>query len=75
MLRCRDLCAGDERRTDGSKHQKRQDDAGRADGQHAGYDRSHTKLMIAEGVITEAEFKAQLSTERGNYMAVLKRMP
>ncbi len=32
------------------------------------------KLMIAKGVITEAEFKAQLSTERVNYLAVLKRM-
>ena len=32
------------------------------------------KLMIAKGVITEAEFKAQLSTERTNYLAVLKRM-
>ena len=32
------------------------------------------KLMIAKGVITEAEFKAQLSTERANYLAVLKRM-
>ena len=32
------------------------------------------KLMIAKGVITEPEFKAQLSTERANYLAVLKRM-
>ena len=32
------------------------------------------KLMIAKGIITEAEFKAQLSTERANYLAVLKRM-
>ncbi len=32
------------------------------------------KLMIAKGVIVEAEFKAQLSTERANYLAVLKRM-
>ena len=32
------------------------------------------KLMIAKGVITEAEFKAQLSTERANYLAVLKRV-
>jgi len=32
------------------------------------------KLMIAKGVSTEAEFKAQLSAERGNYMAVLKRL-
>ena len=32
------------------------------------------KLLIAKGVITDAEFKAQLSTERGNYLAVLKRM-
>ena len=32
------------------------------------------KLMIAKGVITDAEFKAQLSTERANYLAVLKRM-
>jgi hypothetical protein len=32
------------------------------------------KLMIAKGIITDAEFKAQLSTERANYLAVLKRM-
>ena len=32
------------------------------------------KLMIAKGRITEAEFKAQLSTERGNYLAVLNRI-
>ena len=32
------------------------------------------KLMIAKGVITDAEFKAQLSTERANYLAVLKRL-
>ena len=31
------------------------------------------KLMIAKGVITDAEFKANLSTERANYMAVLQR--
>ena len=32
------------------------------------------KLMIAKGIITDAEFKAQLGTERANYLAVLKRM-
>jgi hypothetical protein len=32
------------------------------------------KLMIAKGLITEAEFKAQLATEKANYLAVLKRM-
>ena len=32
------------------------------------------KLLIGKGVITDAEFKAQLSTERANYLAVLKRM-
>jgi hypothetical protein len=32
------------------------------------------KLLIAKGIITDAEFKAQLSTERANYLAVLKRM-
>lgn len=32
------------------------------------------KLMIANGVITDQEFKAQLSTERANYVAMLKRM-
>jgi hypothetical protein len=32
------------------------------------------KLMIAKGVITETEFKAQLATERANYLAVSKRM-
>jgi len=30
------------------------------------------KLMIAKGVITEDEFKAQLTTERANYLAVLR---
>ena len=32
------------------------------------------KLMIAKGLITDAEFKIQLSTERANYLAVQKRM-
>jgi hypothetical protein len=32
------------------------------------------KLLIAKGIITDAEFKAQLSTERANYVAVLKRL-
>jgi len=32
------------------------------------------KLLIEKGVIKEAEFKNQLSTERANYLAVLKRM-
>jgi hypothetical protein len=32
------------------------------------------KLLIEKGIITDAEFKAQLSTERANYLAVLKRM-
>ena len=32
------------------------------------------KLPIAKGIITEQEFKAQLSTERANYLAVLKRL-
>jgi hypothetical protein len=32
------------------------------------------KLLIAKGIITDAEFKAQLSTDRANYLAVLKRM-
>ena len=32
------------------------------------------KLLIAKGVITDAAFKAQLSTERANYLAVLKRL-
>lgn len=32
------------------------------------------KLMIAKGVITEEEFKAQLSAEQANYLAVLKRL-
>jgi hypothetical protein len=35
---------------------------------------SLAKLVIAKGVITEEEFKAQLSTERANYLAVLKRL-
>ncbi len=29
------------------------------------------KLLIAKGVFTDDEFKAQLSTERANYLAVL----
>jgi hypothetical protein len=32
------------------------------------------KLMIAKGIITDEEFKAQLSAERANYLAVLKRL-
>jgi transcription initiation factor IIE alpha subunit len=32
------------------------------------------KLLIAKGVFTDDEFKAQLSTERANYLAVLKRL-
>ena len=32
------------------------------------------KLLITKGVITEPEFKAQLSIERANYLAVLKRL-
>jgi hypothetical protein len=32
------------------------------------------KLLIAKGVFTDDEFTAQLSTERANYLAVLKRV-
>jgi hypothetical protein len=32
------------------------------------------KLLIAKGVFTDDEFKAQLGAERANYLAVLKRM-
>ena len=32
------------------------------------------KLLIAKGVITDEEFEAQLGAERGNYLAVLKRL-
>jgi len=32
------------------------------------------KLLIAKGIITDDEFKTQLSAERANYLAVLKRM-
>jgi hypothetical protein len=32
------------------------------------------KLLIEKGVFTDAEFKAQLGTERANYVAVLKRL-
>ena len=32
------------------------------------------KLMIAKGIITDEEFKAPLTTERANYLAVLKRV-
>lgn len=31
------------------------------------------KVLIAKGVFTHDEFKTQLSTERANYLAVLKR--
>jgi transcription initiation factor IIE alpha subunit len=30
------------------------------------------KLLIAKGVFTDEEFKAQLGNERANYLAVLK---
>ena len=33
-----------------------------------------TKLLIAKGVFTDEEFKTQLSAERANYLAVLKRL-
>ena len=32
------------------------------------------KLLIAKGIITDDEFKTQLSAERANYLAVLKRL-
>jgi len=32
------------------------------------------KLMTAKGIITNKEFKTQLSAERVNYLAALKRM-
>ena len=32
------------------------------------------KLLIQKGVFTDEEFKAQLGTERANYMAFLKRL-
>jgi mannitol/fructose-specific phosphotransferase system IIA component (Ntr-type) len=32
------------------------------------------KLLIAKGVITDEEFKTQLTAERANYLAVLKRL-
>lgn len=32
-----------------------------------------TKVLIEKGLITEAEFRAKLSAERANYLAVLKR--
>ena len=35
---------------------------------------SLAKLLIAKGVIADTEFKSQLSTERANYLAVLKRL-
>jgi hypothetical protein len=39
---------------------------------HIGNDRRLAKLMFAKGVITDAEIRTQLSTERANYLAVLK---
>jgi hypothetical protein len=32
------------------------------------------KLLIAKGIITDEEFKAQLSAERSNYLAILERL-
>ena len=32
------------------------------------------KLLIAKGVITDAEFRAQMTTEGANHRAVLKQM-
>ena len=32
------------------------------------------KLLIAKGIITDEEFKTQLSAERANYLAMLKQM-
>jgi hypothetical protein len=32
------------------------------------------KRMIAKGIITNEEFKTQLTAERANYLAVLKRL-
>ena len=32
------------------------------------------KLLIAKGSITDEELKAQLNTERANYLAVVKRL-
>jgi hypothetical protein len=57
-------------RTDGRRNEKR----GRAKVSTLAMTDALAKLMIAKGVITEAEFKAQLSTERANYLAVLMRM-
>ena len=31
------------------------------------------KLLIAKGVITDEDFKVQLSAERANYLALVKR--
>jgi hypothetical protein len=32
------------------------------------------KLLIQKGIFTDEEFKSQLSTEKANYLAVLKRL-
>ena len=32
------------------------------------------KLLIAKGIITNEEFKSQLSAERTSYLAMLKRL-
>jgi len=32
------------------------------------------KLLMAKGIITDEEFTTQLSAERANYLALLKRM-
>ena len=33
-----------------------------------------SKLLITKGLITDEEFKTQLTAERANYLAVLKRL-
>jgi hypothetical protein len=46
----------------------------RLDDEHITMMDALTKLLIAKGVFTDEEFKTQLSAERSNYLAVLKRL-
>jgi len=44
------------------------------DDEHTRDGRCSWKLLIANGIITDEEFKAQLSAERVNYLAERRRL-
>ena len=46
----------------------------RFDGEHITMTDALAKLLIAKNVFTDEELKTQLSAERANYLAVLKRL-